>query len=657
MRNKIMLKASVSCAAALAGLMFAGVPALAQEAPADSAPAADSRNGDSNEGDAIVVTGTLIRGIAPTGTNVIGMNRDQILSTGAASSADVLAQIPQLSFFGSVPRANQDAGSPIFYPNLRNLGAGGGQDTLVMINGHRLVGQGILASTVDPTVIPPAILERVDIIPDGGSSIYGSDAIGGVINFVTRKRFDGVEAGSHYGVADQYHAFDADLTVGKDWGSGSLYAAYAYARHSNLSGADRDYATSNHLVEGGSDLRSTSCTLANITIGATSYALPGRVAGTLNRCDDPKAIDIYPEETRHSAFVSLVQQLSGSLEFSATAYWSRRDTVVHTAQSTTSGTITAANPYFAPIGAEASHNVAFSYASVFGPSNITNQRFDSYGSTQSLNWDVGGGWQIRALSNFGRSESVIHEDLINAVAAASALTGTSTATALNPYNLSATNPAVLAGIENYENYSLGIQEIAEGRIVADGTLFALPGGGVRLAVGAEYHYNNLLQRQISGVRGTRIGGSRTYSSRTVKSVFGELLVPLFGADNGMPGLRSLQLSGSVRYDDYNDVGGTTNPKVGVTWEPFDDLKIRGNYGTSFHAPGLESVSPLGQQAQVLPISPFRPVTSPITDLFRPTVILAGGNPDLQPETADTWVGRCGLEAGGGAGPAAQCNLL
>ncbi|MBO9713871.1 TonB-dependent receptor [Sphingomonas sp.] len=635
MQNKTMWMTS----AAMAALLAAAVPAQAQDAPADSGQTAESQPAESQD-DAqkseIVVTGTLIRGIAPTGTQVIGKDREEILASGAASTTDVLASIPQLNYFGSVPRANQDAGSPVFYPNLRNLGASGGQDTLLLVNGHRMVGQGIQATTADPTVIPPAVLQRVDVIPDGGSSIYGSDAIGGVINFVTRKRFDGVEAASHYSTADHYDAVDADLTVGKDWGSGSLYVAYAYAWHSDLLGQYRDYATSNHLAAGGSDLRNTACAPGNLTVGGVTYALPGRVAGTLNRCDDPKVIDLYPREQRNSVFASFDQQLSPSLEFNATAYWSRRDTTVKTAQSTSTGTITALNPYFSPIGAETSQSVAFSWSSVFGPSNVTNQRFDSYGTTQGLTWDVGGGWQIRAESNFGRSESTIHEDGINATAAALALAGTSTTTALNPYNLGATNPAVLAAVENWENYSYGVQELAEGRVVADGTLFALPGGDVRLAAGGEYHYNNLRQMMVSGPRGTTAGATRTYSSRTVKSVFGEIAVPLFGASNGMPGLRSLTLSGSVRYDDYNDVGGTTNPKVGVTWEPFDDLKIRGNWGTSFHAPGLESISPVGQQAQILPVSPYiRPGDSAL-NFLRPTIVLAGGNPGLKPETADTW---------------------
>jgi iron complex outermembrane receptor protein len=603
----------------------------------DSAPAA--KQADLQE---VVVTGTLLRGTAPTGTNVIAVTREDIVAKGVASSNDLLATIPQLGYFGTVPRGNQDAGSPLVRPNIRNLGASGGSTTLVLLNGHRLVGAGVLSTSVDPSIIPPGMIERVDVMPDGGSSIYGSDAIGGVINFVTRNRFDGIQATGRYGIADKYKTADTDLVLGRDWGSRSLLVGYAYAWHEDLLGIDRDYATANHMSQGGSDVRNTACTPGNITIGATSFALPARIPGTLNRCDDPKATDIYPRERRHSVYGSFVQQLSPTLEFSTTGYWSQRDTQIRTARSSQTGTIRAANPYFRPIGTESSHNVAFSYAGVFGPSNISNHEFQSYGVTPSLNLDVGDRWQIRSQTNFGRSRNIVHEDLANAGAAALALAGTTTATALNPYDLGQTNPAVLATIGNFENLGTATQELAEGRIVADGPLLSLPGGDLRVAFGGEYHYENLRQHLTSGPRGLREGPTLTYSSRSdssrnVRSAYAEIFVPIFGAGNGRPGLRSLVLSGSLRHDDYSDVGGTTNPKIGLNYKPIDDLVIRGNYGTSFHTPSLaDSASTVGSQAQILQVSPFRPVGSPISDLFRPTIIIAGGNSSLQPETADTW---------------------
>ena len=104
-------------------------------------------------------------------------------------------------------------------------------------------------------------------------------------------------------------------------------------------------------------------------------------------------------------------------------------------------------------------------------------------------------------------------------AATIALAGTSTATALNPYNLSATSPAVLAAINDFVNYGEATQELAEGRVVLDGPLFAMPGGDVRLAVGGEYHYENIRSFTGSGPEAA-VTGSNAYSARNVKSLFG-----------------------------------------------------------------------------------------------------------------------------------------
>jgi hypothetical protein len=140
----------------------------------------------------IVVTGTLIRGINPPGASVITLDSEAITAIGATSTNQVLQNIPQLADFGNT---NQQITAVNFQitvdrPNIRNLpgvGTNGGSTTLVLVDGHRLVGEGIKETAPDPNTVPVALLERVDVLPDGGSSIYGSDAIGGVINFITKR--------------------------------------------------------------------------------------------------------------------------------------------------------------------------------------------------------------------------------------------------------------------------------------------------------------------------------------------------------------------------------------------------------------------------------------------------------------------------------------
>ncbi|MDQ0252622.1 iron complex outermembrane receptor protein [Sphingomonas kyeonggiensis] len=622
---------------ALATMLAAAGTAQAQQATPAAPEAAQAPSDAQAVEEEIIVTGTLLRGVAPTGTNVIGINRDTITARGVTSSNDLLAKIPQIGNFGTVPTGTPSFGLPVIRPNIRNLGASGGSTTLVLINGHRGVGAGILQTTVDPSILPPDILERVEVVPDGGSAIYGSDAIGGVVNFITRKRFDGVSANLRYGFADDYHSVDGSLTAGKDWGSGSLFVAYAYAKHDDILGIDRDYTSADRRSKGGGDFRVTTCAPGNIQIGATSYALPARTAGTVNKCDQNAYASIFPREERHSVFASLTQHLDGAVTFSATAYWSRRDTTSREAQGMLSGTISLLNPNFRTVAGELQHNVSISFADVFGNSLTSHQRFDSYGVTPGFSFALGKGWQLRAESNFGRSQNLVRQAALDTTTATLALAGLIPGMALNPYNLAASSPAALAAIRNYENYGDATQELAEGRLILDGSLAHLAGGDIRLAVGAEYHAENISSRISQGAVGAFANVKTSRASRDVRSAFGELLVPIVGAGNGSAGLRGLQLSASVRYDDYSDQGGTTNPKIGVNYKPFTDLTIRGNWGTSFHAPSLaDTTNTSDSRATVLPFSPFLAPGALPTDPLRSTIVLAGGNPNLKPERADTW---------------------
>ena len=621
------------------GLSAAGA-ASAQTAPTPDGAAA-------TEVDDIVVTGTLLRGVAPTGTNVVSMGRQDVIATGAASSNDLLARIPQISSaFNTAPQPGATMALPINRPNIRNLGGAGGSTTLVLLNGNRMVGAGILQTSPDPSVIPPGVLERVEVIPDGGSSIYGSDAIGGVVNFITRKKFEGIEATGRYGVGDGYDQFDLNLTAGKSWDGGSGIISYAYAEHSNIAGADRDYFTQDLTSRGGGDYRSKSCSPGTITVPnpfsillpGTDFKMPGRTPGA-NLCDLAKVIDFYPEEERHSLFATVSQTVNDRLSLDATAYYSQRETSrrgISVGEGTGlagGGLITALNPYFQSVAGELGNIVTFNYDDAWGgslPKN--NSRFTSAGFTPSLTYQINDDWRLKASLNWGRSTNQVRSWGINTTAEAAALAGTTAATALNPYNIGATNAAVLKGIIDFQNYGHSVQEIREARAVVDGNLFTLPAGDVKLAVGVEYHEETLKAQQGNGAP-SALNLVRSSISRDVKSLFAEVLAPVFNS----PSMGSLDLSASVRYDSYSDVGDTTNPKIGFTYRPISTLTFRGNWGTSFHAPSLADMGDgVDTRVQVIRFSPVLPPDALPGEIARSTLILAGGNADLKPETADTW---------------------
>lgn len=550
-----------------------------------------------------------------------------MIATGATSTNDLLATIPQISNFNTIPNGGANFGQPIVQANLRNLGASGGTTTLTLVNGHRMVGQGILQTYIDPQIIPPGIIERVEVIPDGGSSIYGSDALGGVINFITRSRIDGIEAVARYGMADGYDTVDANLTAGTDWDTGGFFVSYAYAWHNEILGIERDYVTQDHRDFGGNDNRVFNCSPGNIQVDTDSNPATPRVnfpipsfSGEPNRCDGSDYASIYPRESRHSVFATLDQDISENISANVTGYYSRRDTDNYGTTLTGNGAIDSTNPYFMPgPGGETSYNVALNFAPVFGDSVVQPQRFDSWGFTPTIDFSVGEDWNIRFMGNYGHSWNNTIEYGINGGNLAAALAGTTEATALNPYDVTQTNSAVLDSLLDQRNYAAAKQDLAEARVVGDGSFITLPAGDVRLAVGAEYHWEKIAA-DIEFGSSTNPFTNSAEATRNVISLFGEVFVPV---------LDVLDLTGSFRHDHYDDVGTTTNPKIGFTLRPFDGVSVRGNYGTSFHAPSLADT--VGAVDARISHGFFFPGTGGQHNIW-----ISGGSPDLKPETAKTW---------------------
>lgn len=267
--------------------------------------------------DEFVVTGTSIRGVPPTGSNLISVSRADIVTQGGANTPDLSASIPQLSSFNTAPQTSAGTGPGLgsFAPALRGLPA---TATLPLMNGRRLVGAGVQVTNPDYPLIPNLAMERIEVVADGASSIYGSDAVAGVVNFITRKRADGVELSASYGVADGYYAGNIGALFGKDWGTGSFVAAYQFSENDNITGGERDYRVLDYTPWGGVDARSTACAEPNVypfPSYATPYAYQSATdtfgaAGTLNRCDTGAGADLFPASTIHAGFLSARQDLN-----------------------------------------------------------------------------------------------------------------------------------------------------------------------------------------------------------------------------------------------------------------------------------------------------------------------------------------------------------
>lgn len=172
--------------------------------------------------------------------------------------------------------------------------------------------------------------------------------------------------------------------------------------------------------------------------------------------------------------------------------------------------------------------------------------------------------------------------------------------------------------------------VTELNALANGSLFSVAAGAIKAAIGSSYRQERFNSTQgitttIGPIASSTLSGTPGAAERHVASAFAELLIPLFGKSNAVPGVQRLEISAAGRYDHYSDFGSTLNPKLGLVWEPVAGVAVRGSFGTSFTAPLLYQTS----SAQQFRAIPFPDSTAPggVTNVLQ----LVGGNPALEPE--------------------------
>jgi iron complex outermembrane receptor protein len=638
MLNKTPYKQKAMVAAISAILAGSAYAQAQTEAPQDAAEAKPVPTDN-----VVTVTGTSIRGIAPVGAGLTKMSIADIAATGATTGTEMLRALPQLNNFNTTGNnTGSNQANFVDQPAVHGIGVGngGGGLTLLLLDGHRLPGAGINQTAPDAGGIPLSALQRVEVMADGGSSIYGSDAIAGVVNFVTRRNFNGAETGFNTGASSGYRTTNFSQLLGKTWENGGWLLSYEHSHNTALSGASRDYIVNDQRPYGGSDTRSTNCSPANISMNGVAYKLnaAGAVTPGTNSCEANRATDLYPAQTRDSLFTSVRHHASEAVELYGSVLASHREVKSGVAgDGVTSGGTTVSVPSTSPFyraidGSTATQSVTYNPSADFGPAFTNNIKTKTLSVVAGANVELSGGWNAKVEFNYGlERDDVRNHGIDQALANTSAANGT-----FNPYGVGAkTDAALLARIGNYETRYYARQTLKEAQGKLDGGLFTIPGGEVKLAVGVDFRQEGFDGLAVTGQRdaGTPYNAGGTRNS---KSAFGELFFPLVGSANRLPGVQKLDLSLAARYDNYSDVGSTTNPKAGVTWTVVDGAQVRMSAGRSFHAPSLaDAGTAIDTRAIRFPCVPGAYIGCSSAGASDYTVVLAGGNSSLKPEKAKT----------------------
>jgi len=608
----------------------------------------------------VIVTGTLIRGPGQSASPIVTLTADEIDRQGHGSVSEALSALPQ-NFGGTATpttflSASDAGGSNTTLSTGVNLRGLGSDSTLVLVNGRRLAGTGNRGEFADLSAMPNAAVQRVDVLLDGASALYGSDAVGGVVNVILRRDFEGQETRVRFGAAGG-GAEDvmASHLLGRRWASGSALLSWEYRDQAALSGADRPYAATGDLRPfGGSDVRGIFASPGNLVafdpVSAgyvATYAIrpdadgvangpEDFVAGESNLANRREGSDTVPEQERHSVYARMRQGVGERLELSVDVRFSDRDFGFTNLAPAEILPVTIANPFFvSPTGAR-SHQIAYSFINDLEPSKVTGSS-RSLGATAGFDLALPQDWALSAYGAWAEEQSHVTTPRLQFAYLYEALgvRPDSAATDYSPVRDGYFNPFGSGGNSRLvtdligSGYSTTRQRsrVYSVNALADGTVARLPGGEVKLAAGGQIRrqtFTRSTENYVSTL--SPVTTAIAPQQRDIAAVFAEVRAPLFGAGNARPGLRNLELSVAFRAEDYEDFGSTTNPKLGLVWSPIEPLAFRASWGTSFRAPSLNELN------ETVVIGATSTYENGVEKL---AVIQLGGNIDLQPETAET----------------------
>jgi len=570
--------------------------------------------------------------------------------TGAQTIAELLKFLPAVSG-NSTSTSVSNGGDGTATVTLRGLPA---SNTLVLINGRRIVNNGFGGEAADLNTIPLSAVDRIEILKDGASAVYGSDAIAGVVNIILRRDFEGLSVNSYYGQAQRgdQQTESHHITWGANGEHGHLMLSFAHYRQGALMSRDRELsATADNRPRGGTDNRSSASPSGFIALSDDLVLTNSEDGGYRNWTQE----DRYDYSDYTSALVPSERQsayLEGNLDLDEDTLLFVEAMGIRTSARTTMAptpvftrfdngdlTIASNNPYnpFDQDITDVRKRVL-----ELGP-RIQKNRTETWRLNAGLkgSWDSWQ-WELTAALHYTDASERLN-NLVDPLALSSGLKGPDACSAqagCMAVDLLGPSGSIDSAQLDYiraESLVDGATRMTSLTYIANGTLGSNGAGDILAAVGVEARREAIDFRSNDAMGLSFIGGHAAGSAegqRMISEAFAEISIPL-AADK-------FWLDGALRYSDYSDFGSTANPKMALRWRPTPSLLLRASYATGFKAPTLIDMNQSGYQSQEYLFDPCTgsdadslPGCRGQADDARIQYLTEfGGNPDLRPETSD-----------------------
>jgi iron complex outermembrane receptor protein len=669
-------------AVALASIVLVPIGARSQwdpVAPATAAPVPTTASASAastpvnkitagGELEKVTVTGYLVPRVGGGPQPVFTMDQDFIGKQGDQTINDVLNRYPGgLSQSNALTLTGVSTSPASSAYGLRALPPG---DTLVLVDGYRFPSYPIPLNSVENFVdlnsIPLTGVDRIEILKDGGSATYGSDAVAGVVNIITKDTYNGADITNFYGISQRgdFEVYHGSLTAGVSdkplfGGKFSVVTAFDYYSQSPIESLDRWYAygdrskLSRNYPNQPVAFFPANGSFTGVTTGNTYAVKPGTIGPDISASDflvlppgTPSAFNTYiptdeqlaARETRYGGIINSSYSPTDWLKFYDRFIIRRNEENTITPNqgfSAADAIVVPANNPFNPFGEDLIPNGQLERE--FGPWSIdviTRTLRNIVGATVQLPHD----WFIDGSFLYGESDATwtIYNS-INKMRLQEALNGTLPGfegVFFNPFtdqNLNIHPNSQFYDALRTEQVEDNRTDLVQWTLRSGGTVYNLPSGPLTVAGGLEYRSESLIQNndknsEFNNITSPNFAGHLLSARRYVKSAYGEVDLPLVGEKWSWPGLRNIDVVFSERYDDYSDFGSAAKPKIAVRYKPFEDLTFRGSYAEGFIAPTLG-------QLFATPLQFQEAIADPLNGLTYDVLVINGGNPKLKSQTS------------------------
>ncbi|OFC70545.1 TonB-dependent receptor [Alteromonas confluentis] len=586
----------------------------------------------------IQVTGSNIKrndleGAAPV--QVIG--REDIDRSGFANLQQLLNTMPSagmgtFSTQGNNQDSTANGGAAI---SLRGFGS---DATLVLINGRRVASsafaEGIVNSFVDINNIPVAAIERIEILKDGASAVYGSDAVAGVVNVILRKNFEGTEVTAGFGGTTGPSYEETNFSV--LWGTGdddsNATVILDYFKNTSLMRNEVGQYGTVYQPENGIDGRSSSGFPGTFIVDGVltpDAACPDEnIVNNVCRYDYGPQGAVLPEAERAGIMVMANQKFNdyaeGYFEFSGQHNTSRAYGAATPLGRTAGLTVNADHPDN-PYGQDIIIN---NYRTVDAGPRIWNIESDTFRLVAGIRGNINN-WDYDLSAQKGRSKSLQTGGIGDGWIRVDYLQREIDAGNYNPFGGTYNDPDVVADIST-SLVRQGESHMTSFNFNVAGDAFTVSDMVVQVAAGLEYREEDVADNPDEQFQRGLIFGTEAISaaaSRDISAAYVEFLVPFTDTFD-------VTLAG--RYDDYSDFGSTSNPMVAVSWRPLDNFSVRASWGQGFRAPSLAQIGLGPSQDSPLVDDYYRCQSDGICEGERERGVIYTSDAVLQPEESTTW---------------------